>query len=419
MAPPEERRANWLFVDMNSFFASVEQHLRPELRGRTVGVVPVAAEGSCIIAASADAKQLGVRVGMRVREARQLCPRITLVKARPAIYVDVHHALFRTIESCTPIEKTYSIDEWAVRLRGTARRVDSAVALGRCIKQRMRAEFSPWLTCSIGIAPTRLLAKIASDLKKPDGLTTLDPADLPQRLEHLKLDDLPGIAGGMRHRLHAAGIRTIRQLWELSRAESRQAWGSVQGETWWSAFHGHDQPEAATRRRTMTHANMLAPEFRDDAGAHGILLRLLCKGAARLRHYRYGADRLLVSVRSYNGRTWHADSALPGTQDTLTIVRQFEELWRKRPWRPGGGAESDWRPFAQVAMTLAGLTPLHNLTGHLFPQEERLRNLSLTIDSLNRRWGRNAVYLGSLHEFRHEMEDKIAFGRIPDRAVPI
>src|SRR5277367_4562737 len=150
---------NWMFIDMNAYFASVEQHLRPELRGRPIGVIPVESEHTCVIAASYDAKSRGVKVGTPVRDARQLCPGILLVKARPDIYVQVHHAILRAVDKCAPVHKVYSIDEWAIQLLGEEQKREKAIALGCLIKQQLLRDFSPWLTCSIGIAPTRLLAK--------------------------------------------------------------------------------------------------------------------------------------------------------------------------------------------------------------------------------------------------------------------
>lgn len=406
------RQFNWIFIDMDSFFASVEQHLRPELRGRMVGVIPVQSEGTCVIAASADAKRRGVKAGTRAVDARQLCPGIVLVKARPAVYVKVHHALIRSVDRCAPVDKVYSIDEWSIRLLGEERRAQRAIELGRAIKREMLADFSPWLTCSIGVAATRLLAKLASDMHKPDGLVTLATDELPQRLEHLKLTDFPGIADGTLRKLHSAGVYTVRELWELSRHDSRRIWGSVQGESWWAGFHGHDEPEQTTHRHTIMHAHRLPPEFRNDTGARGILVRLLCRGAARLRCHQYVTHRLHVSVSDYESRGWDAQSPLGGTQDTLTILRHFGELWERRPWATGG--RSPIREFAQVSMTLSELAPLASTTELLFPQEQQLRRLSHAIDQLNRRWGANAVYPGSMHNFRHQMDDKIAFGRIPE-----
>lgn len=408
-----ESLVQWLFLDMDSFFASVEQHLRPDLRGRTVGIIPVESNGTCIIAASADAKQLGIRVGTSVREARELCPDIALIKARPDLYVQVHNKILESVDRCAPIHKVYSIDEWAIRLVGKERKAEQAIDLGRRIQQRMLNDFSPWLTCSIGIAPTRLLAKIASDLQKPNGIVTLHASDLPGRLEHLKLTDLPGIARGMLERLHNAQVQTVRQLWDLSVQDSRRIWGSVQGEDWWLGFHGHDVPEAPTQRSTISHANVLAPEHRNDHGAHAILVRLLCRGAARLRALDDVAHKLHISVSSYNDKHWSRELPLEGTQDTLTILRGFEALWSERPWAKSKREEAAWKPFSQVQMTLAGLTRVATTTPSLFAEENKMRGLSQAIDTINKRWGPHSVYVGSVHQHRHTMEDKIAFGRIP------
>lgn len=401
----------WLFVDMDSFFASVEQHLRPELRGRMVGIIPVESQGTCIIAASRDAKALGIKVGTPVREARALNPDIILVKARPRIYVSIHHAILRSVDRCAPVYKVYSIDEWSIRLIGKERTAANAISLAHRIKQQLLTDFSPHLACSIGIAPTRLLAKIGSDIEKPNGLVVLDPAALPARLDHLKLTDLPGIASGMLERLHAAGIRSVRELWNISAQDSRRIWNSSSGEDWWHGFHGNDIPEQATTRSTITHASVLAPEFRTDTGARGILIRLICKGAARLRQHQHASHRLGISVRSYSGKNWNVDAPLEGTQSTLAIVRAFESLWLTRPW---SAHPKSWEPIAQVSMTLSRLTPLESTTPSLFAEDARLQSISNAMDRINKRWGNHSVYLGSMHNFRHEMEDKIAFGRIPD-----
>lgn len=144
----------WLFVDMDSFFASIEQHLRPEFRDQPVGVVPVKSEGTCVIAASRQAKAFGVKTGTRVLDARKLCPEITFLKARPDVYVQIHHAVARSIERCVPIHKAYSIDEWAIELRGSECTPSTALEVGRNIKQSILKDFSPAITCSVGIAPT-------------------------------------------------------------------------------------------------------------------------------------------------------------------------------------------------------------------------------------------------------------------------
>jgi DNA polymerase-4 len=394
-----------MLVDMNSYFASVEQHLRPELRGRKVGVIPVESENTCVIAASYDAKRAGVKTGTRVRDARRLCPEITLVKARPDIYVRLHHDILRSVDKCLPVHKVYSIDEWAIQLVGEDRKRESAIGYGRRIKQELLRDFSPWLTCSIGIAPTRLLAKIASELKKPDGLAVLDPSELPDRLDHLNLDDLCGIGHGMLGRLHAHGIQSVRDLWEISKQRAVQVWGSVAGGNWWAGFHGFDEPEMPTRRRSMSHASVLDPKFRNEEGAYGIMIRLLCRLGARLRHDGYFAQYLRVHLKNIRGSYWSEEIALPCVQDTQTLLNKFQKLWRQRIL----GADAP----IKVGVEVAGLLPAGQVSDSLFDGIKKTQQVSHTVDKINERWGRAAIYFGSMQRFRHHMDDKIAFGRIP------
>lgn len=403
----------WLFVDMDGFFASVEQHLRPPLRGRPVGVVPVETDRTCVIASSFQAKRHGVKVGTRVPDARRLCPGIVLVKARPDIYVRVHHQILRSVDLHAPVHRVYSIDEWAVRLTGPDRARERAVAIARAIKGQIARDLSPALSCSVGIADTRLLAKIACDLEKPDGLTLLPTDQVPTRLAALAPDDLPGIAAGNLARLHAAGVRTIGDLWAMSRRQARDAWGSVQGEAWWLGFHGYDVPEPPTQRRTLSHAHVLPPAFRSDAGAHGILARLITKGAQRLRDMDRFAHRLhlAVSLTRAQPRHWDAQAPLDTTQDTGVILDRFESLWAARPWAD----DPDPGPV-RVSMILSGLMPASSTTRCLFDQPRHRGALAQAIDRINDRWGDQAVFYGSLHAFRHHMDDKIAFGRVPGRA---
>lgn len=405
MPPPHSDPLNWLFVDMNSFFASAEQHLRPELRGRPVGVIPVESESTGLIAASREAKALGLKMGTGAREARRRCPEIVLVKARPDVYVRLHHAIAESIDRWAPIHRAYSIDEWAVRLGRGQREPAAARELGRRVKEQIQSDFSPTLSCSVGIAPTRLLAKIASDLQKPDGLTVLRAQDLPGRLEHRGLQSLCGIGAGMAGKLERSGIRTVRQLWELDRRQAIQVWGSVAGAHWWAGFHGHDEPEIPTRKSSMSHANVLEPRHRNEAGARGILTRLVCRLGTRLRTEGYAAGAMGIHVHSVGDGSFSSALDLPQSQDTPTLLEGLERLLgRCTPMR---------NPPLKVGAAVYGLIPVSQLSGSLFEQADRGTHLSKAMDKINQRWGLSAVYFGSMHGYRHHMDDKIAFGRIP------
>lgn len=399
----------WLFLDMDNYFASVEQQDRPALRGRPVGVLPVMSEGTCCIAASTEAKRRGVKTGTGVPEARRLCPDIQLVEARPDHYVEVHHRILECVGRVAPVDRVESIDEVAVRLMGDERRPAGAASLAGRIKAAVREEIGEYLTCSVGAAPSRLLAKIASELGKPDGRVVLRPDDLPGALSHLAMTDLPGINTGMQVRLHRHGVHTVGDLWRLSMAQAEEVWGSVEGRRYCQALHGEDPGERPNRRRSFGHANVLAPELRTDVGAHGVMTRLLHKAAARLRHHGYFAHALHAGVRYESGARWSDAIDLPACQDTLTVIQHFERLWARRPTV---GIPK------HVSITLGGLTPAGCTPGYLFDAAAHRRQLGGVMDRINRKYGGHTVYLGGMHDVaRREMPDKIAFGRVPDEAV--
>ena len=156
---------NWLFVDLNSYFASVEQQDRPDLRGKPVGVVPMLADTTCCIAASYEAKAYGVKTGTIVADARRMCPGMIFVEGRHELYVDYHHRIVEAVESCLPVSAVMSIDEMACKLMGRERPLLAALELGRKVKATIREKVGPMLRSSVGLATSRYLAKVASDME--------------------------------------------------------------------------------------------------------------------------------------------------------------------------------------------------------------------------------------------------------------
>ncbi len=196
---------NWLFVDLNSYFASVEQQDRPELRGKPVGVVPMLADTTCCIAASYEAKAFGVRTGTIVADAKRMCPGIVLVEGRHELYVEYHHRVVEAVESCLPVTAVCSIDEMACRLIGRERPLLAAIELARKVKARIRERVGQMLRSSVGLATNRYLAKVASDMEKPDGLVALP------------LDILPRSSAGTQPARSARGRRANREAAQRAR----------------------------------------------------------------------------------------------------------------------------------------------------------------------------------------------------------
>ena len=228
---------NALYVDFNSYFASVEQELFPELRGKPIGVIPVMAETTCCIAASYEAKAFGIKTGTSVRDARKLCRDIIFVPARPPVYIQFHHKLIEIVESCTPVEKILSIDEMVCFLTGSQQVKENALKLAAKIKHQINNQFK-YIRCSIGIAPNTFLSKVASNMQKPDGCVLIEDSDIPSKLYPLPIRALNGIGSQMQLRLSRYGIDTIEKLYAANRQQLRAAWGSIEGERYYDKLRG-------------------------------------------------------------------------------------------------------------------------------------------------------------------------------------
>ena len=400
-----------LAIDFNSYFASVEQQERPELRGRPVGIVPVLAETTGCIAVSIEAKKLGLTRNARVAEARRLCPGLIIVEARPELYIRYHRELKRIVESCVPVKKVQSIDELECELTADfAHAPDRALALARQIKAKIAREAGPCLRSSIGIGPNWFLAKVASDMMKPDGLVVLDDADIPGKLLPLALRDFCGIGPNMEKRLRAAGIDTVAQLYAASRAQLRAIWGSVEGARFYERMRGGVQARETTPHHTIGHGHVLPPPLRNDEAALAVLHRLLQKAAMRLRHIGHYAGGLHLSVRYREGAHWSDDRRFNETQDTLHFTHVLNELWAGRP------RELHGRAPLQVGVVLDHLLAGGEFTPDLFEvaKENSRARLHAAIDTLNQTFGKNSVYFGGAHGATGYAPMRIAFTRIPE-----
>jgi len=417
---------NWLFVDLNSYFASVEQQDRPELRGKPVGVVPMLADTTCCIAASYEAKAHGVRTGTIVADARRLCPDIILVEGRHELYTEYHHRVVEAVESCLPVTAVCSIDEMACRLMGRERPLLAAIELARKVKLRIRERVGEMLRSSVGLATNRYLAKVASDMEKPDGLVALTLDILPEALRRLSLRDLPGIGARTEKRLNERGIHTMDEMLALDCEQAGQLWGSVWGERLWHWMRGEDfEMSEHDHLKSMSHQHVLAPEMRTKEKAWAVAHKLLHKAAMRLRSGGLWASSIGLAVgfavpRSENApvsrfgvpsRGWHGEIKLAECQDNQTLIAALRKLWDSQP----KGAEFA-HPFF-VGVQLGGLVPnrLHTLSlfDTLDAEQSRARLLA-TMDKLNQKYGLATLAPATMLSAYKAAPTRIAFHSIPE-----
>jgi len=393
---------NWLFLDLDSYFASCEQQARPDLRGRPVGIVPVLADTSCCIAASREAKKCGVKTGTLLKDAKLLCPEITFVMARHDLYTLYNKTITEAVESMIPIDSMISIDEMICRLTGSQRELNNALALAAKIKHMLRQRIGDVLTCTIGLAANRFLAKVGSDMNKPNGLTIFRREDLPAGLYPLQLQDLPGIGPRMANRLAEHGILTVKELCALSKREMARIWGGVVGERFYDWLRGLDVEMPVTHHASTGHQHVLEPEFRTADGAWMVAKKLLVKAAARLRRDGYYARRHTVRVSFVGGAYWDREVRFEETQDTLIAIDALRKVWTTRP--PG-------IPFF-VAVTFYDLVhrSRHQLSLLVNPRRE---NLGDAMDQINTKFGKGTLSVGELDQTSSGAPTRISFSRVP------
>ncbi|HSH54847.1 MAG TPA: DNA polymerase [Methylotenera sp.] len=402
---------NALYVDFNSYFASVEQQLHPELRGKPIGVLAVLAETTCCIAASYEAKKFGIKTGTGVRDARQLCPDMIFVQARPPLYVEFHHKLIEIVESCTHVEKVLSIDEMVCKLTGSQQVPENALKLAAKIKREITKQAGEFIKCSIGIAPNTFIAKVASNMQKPDGCVLIEQHELPQRLYGLELRALNGIGRQMEARLNRYKITTVEQLYAANRNQLQTAWGSVEGERMYDKLRGIEPYYVKNARSSLGHSHVMPPEQRNFSGVRAVLHRLLQKACMRMRSYELLASNISVKVKFRNQPSWNLESAISPTDSTVRLTEALEIFLKQYP-------KTKHEPYA-VGVSFTGLMTADEVARDLFQIEplENEKKLNKAIDTLNLKFGKNTIYFGGAHDALKDAPMRIAFNHIPDPII--
>ncbi len=415
----------WLFMDLNSYFASVEQQEQPMLRGKAVAVTPMDTDYTCAIAASYEAKAYGIKTGTIIGDAKRMCPHLKCTIARHDKYVEYHHRILNEVIHHTPINKVWSIDELSSRLPPGKRNIEDAHNIAHNIRNGIWDNVGRYINCSIGFAPNSLLAKIACDMQKPNGLTILTQEDLPGPLLQLKLTDLPGIGRNMERRLSKAGIHTMQDFWDISPKHARKIWGSVEGERFWYLLHGYDIEKQDTNTSMIGHSRVLDPDLRPPEKAKLILRKLIMKTATRLRNKGYLTRTISLSARTKSGNKYSYAISIPATQDTFTFLHYVDLLWcnMMQYFTQKHSIYDGSLKIKKISIVMHNLTPPEMITDDLFLQEpEYLKHsaektaLIQAIESLQDKYKKNVVSLGVTPETSSgHVGTKIAFARVPDQ----
>jgi DNA polymerase-4 len=379
-----------LHVDMDAFYASVEQRDRPELRGQPVIVGGLAGRG-VVSAASYEARTFGVHSAMPMATARRLCPCGIFLPVRMKHYAQVAWQIREILFSFTPLVEPLSLDEAFLDVRGCQGLFGSAPDIARRIKDRIKAETD--LIASAGVAPNKFLAKLASDHGKPNGLVVLTPPQVPAFLAPLPLGRLWGIGAKGEKRLHALGLHTVGQLAALPEKILVDHFGEV-GRLLWSLAHGRDDRRVVPDReaKSISTETTFADDLADRQALRIWLLGLVDHLAGRLRQVGVRARTLELKIRSSDFRTRTRSQTLAQATNLTDVLWQAAAALFER------SLSRELLPVRLLGVGATKLTRATAVQGDLFDGAGRERQSALdqAIDAIRGQFGTDAIQRASL-----------------------
>lgn len=411
-----------MHVDINSCFATIEQQANPGLRGKPTVVAAYVEEHGCILAASREAKAIGIGTGMRVREARSRCPFVTVLAPDPDKYRFVNHQLKAILGSYTPNLSVESIDEMVLSLDQTPalqrqlitdKTIEDAMkSIAMEMKRRIKLEIGEWMTVSIGIAPNRYLAKIASSLHKPDGMDSITQDSIIRVFSAMRLEDLCGIKTGNATRLRKAGIYTPYALLHADSTTLHKAFKSIVGRQWWMRLHGYEDGVRYTSfgnhgssQKSFGHSHALGkPLVPSDPELWQILAQLVVKMGNRLRAAGCMAHSIGVTAQFGDySEFWHTQKLLAGPlYADADFFSYSKALLQTAPDRP---------------IRILGVT-CGRLTRDLYTQQSLLyfdikkESVTRVIDELSDKYGKFIVVPARMVDTNQKVMDRISFGKV-------
>jgi DNA polymerase-4 len=416
-APPEI-----MHIDLNSAFAMTEQQANPLLRHRPVGVTNRLNDFAICIAASYEAKQLGIRLGTRNGDARAIAKDFVMCESDAPKYQYVNKLIKEIFESYSPTAYMKSVDEGVIDFRGMKALLKGRTLedVGREIKQRVREEIGDYMTVNVGIGQNRWLAKLASGFMKPDGLYIIDHESLETVYAMLELVELPYIKQRMERRLNAAGIYTTLGFYQASeRVLSKQVFRSINGHHWYLKLRGYET-EVEFGVHTVGRSYVLEHRT-SDPGEMRLLLYKACVKVARRLHKNelaargfmlwlgyvreplYGPRTRWSGPRGWHERKMYSTAAYRADQLYGRAVELFAHAWRDRPGEV----------VSSLVITTYAVEKVRDNQMYLWESEDaRQDRIETAMNVVNDRYGELQLTPVSVMASKNPMRDKIPFGTV-------
>lgn len=382
-----------LHVDMDAFYASVEQRDNPELRGKPIIVGGSPQSRGVVSAASYEVRPYGVRSAMPTAKALRLCPHAILVHPRMNRYAEVSAVIFAIFSRVTPLVQSVSLDEAFLDVTACQRLHGDPVTIAKRIRASIKKETG--LTASVGVASCRFVAKIASDLDKPDGLTIIPEKEMLDRLAPLPVAKIWGVGPVTNRRLAALGIETIGQLREWP-VEALEAELGQTGVDLYSLSHGSDDSPVVSEEdeKSVSHETTFSTDILDMEYLESTLREQADKVSTRLRKYGLAGRVVFIKLRYLDFTTVTRRKTLPSSTNLSDIIfREARALIIER-------TETGKRPVRLIGVGVAGFGEPKSRQGDLFSiaadNTEKIDRLERTVDTIREKLGKSAIQRASI-----------------------
>lgn len=392
-----------MHVDMNSYFATVEQQSNPFLRGKPICVAGKGSGERTVCAAlSIEAKKLGLRGAMGVWEARQLCPDIIVVQADYAKYQFISRKMFGILESYTPLIEIFSIDEAFLDLTGIATDIAGARKIALDIKQRLKTEIGDYLTCSIGISHNKLLAKLASGMQKPDGLTVINKSDITAVFSQTLVEDICGIGPRLTHKLQALEIKFMSQIEDCPLERLINFFGQRQGKIFKLMGQGIDDSIVLPyyeypAEKSFGHSYTLPKNIFKTHEVKNVLLKLAEKVGRRMRRNNVSGRTIQIYVRFFDYSGFSEQQTIPRFIDNgLEIYKIGLNMIKKI---------KSAKPIRMVSISVTNLQRNIDIPMPILAHDQKTRIITKALDEINDRYGEFNIFRASLTKVKDKIQN--------------
>jgi DNA polymerase-4 len=360
----------------------------------------------CILAPSVEAKKLGIKTGMRVKDGKLLCPELIVLEPDPWKYRNVHLQFRKLLSTYVEIPVPKSIDEFVLNLEGFPSLKKGPFWVGEDIKKRIKKEIGEWITVSIGIGPNRFLAKTASGLKKPDGLEIIDLKNYKEVFSKLELSDLCGIKTNNIVRLNKAQIFTVLDFYNAEPKALQNAFQSVVGYYWYSRLKGWEIDDVEFGRHSYGNSVALRENYQTPEELSPILLKLVEKMSGRMRKAGYRSRGVHISLLYKNGTHWHkgvsTDEYLFASGDIYKIAYKI----------------LNWSPYKYPVHTIAVSCFNLKKTGFvqlsMLEEVDKKERLTKALDQISEKWGNFVITPAKMLNTENTVKDRISFGGVKE-----